>query len=113
MIIGPLVWFPGIYCIIKAGTTYLQNQNHLVANVLLLTCWRYPQGERSVFLDCACKKNLCYFLLSGTLFNTKFKVFHQLIPALGWEFGNCTFLRKIKQVISADQYVPLQFYFLF
>lgn len=75
----------------------MQNQNHLVTNVILLTYWCYPQGEKGVFLECVCKKNLYYFLLNGMLFfffpvsemlfNTMLKVFNLLISALEWEFG--------------------------
>lgn len=81
----------------------MQNQNHLVTNVILLTYWCYPQGEKGVFLECVCKKNLYYFLLNGMLFflplsemlfNTILKVFNLLIPALEWEFGNWTFKKK-------------------
>lgn len=50
--------------------------------------------KKSVFLECACKKSLYYFLLSGLLFNTMSKLFNLLIPALEWKFGNYPFLKK-------------------
>ena len=91
MIIGLLVWFPGIYCMIKAGTTYWQNQNHLVTPILLLTYWCYPQGEKSEFIERICKKSLYNFLLSVLVFNTMYRLFNLLIPVLEWEFGNSSF----------------------
>lgn len=101
---------------IKAGTTYWQDQNRLVTPILLLTYWCYPQGEKSEFVERICKKSLYNFLLSVLVFNTMYKLFNLLIPVLEWEFGNSTFFllkRKGKQVISAGKYVPVHFYFLF
>lgn len=76
---------------IKAGTTYWQNQNRLVTPILLLTYWCYPQGEKSEFVERICKKSLYNFLLSVLVFNTMYKLFNLLIPVLEWEFGNSTF----------------------
>ena len=76
------MWFPGIYCIIKAGITYLQNQSHLFIHILLLTYWCYPEREKVYSLNVFAERVCTTFSEVGWFLILSVKLFNLLITVI-------------------------------